>query len=195
MRKQRSTSDKTPDNLTAHARVRRPGQHLTPEERKVAQETFLKSFALTANVRAACMKAGVSRETIYQWQEHDDAFGILFRQASSDANDLIRAELFRRAVQGVEEPVVSSGKLVYIEDERGQKKPLTKKVYSDQLLSLLAKARMPEFRERQRVEMSGPDGEPIQTIHQQMDLSMLTGEQLAQFKQWLLDAQRRNATR
>jgi hypothetical protein len=192
MKKDRST----PDSMTTYARVRRPGQHLTAEERKVAQETFLKSFALTANVRAACMKAGVSRETIYKWQEHYTEFGLRFRQASEDANDLIRAELFRRAVQGVDEPVVSSGKLVYTEDERGQKKMLTRKVYSDQLLSLLAKARMPEFRERQRVEMSGPDGEPIQMQQQTMpDLSMLTSEQLAQFKQWLLEAQRRNAAR
>lgn len=190
MKKERSTTDKK----TTYTRTstRRQGQHMTAEERKVAQETFLRSFALTANVRAACLKAGVARSTIYAWQEHDTAFGLRFRQASEDANDLIRAELFRRAVQGVEEPVVSVGKLVYIE-ENGQRKPLTRKVYSDQLLSLLAKARMPEFRERQRVEMSGPDGEPIQTMNQQMDLSMLTNDQLAQFKQWLLEAQRRNA--
>jgi hypothetical protein len=174
---------------------RRNGQHMSAEERKVAQEEFLKAFAMTANVRAACMKAGIDRSTVYRWQEHDTEFGLKFRQASEDANDVIRAELFRRAIQGTEKPVVSMGKAVYVETEDGRKKPLMERVYSDNLLSLLAKARMPEFRERQRVEMSGPDGEPIQMHQQQMDLSMLTDDQLAQFKQWLLDAQRRNTSR
>jgi hypothetical protein len=173
---------------------RRRGQHMTSSERQAAQEVFLQTFSMTANVRAACMKAGIDRSMVYRWQEHDTEFGLKFRQASEDANDVIRAELFRRAIQGVEKPVVSMGKAVYVETEDGRKRPLMERVYSDNLLSLLAKARMPEFRERQRVEMSGPDGEPIQ-MQQQMDLSMLTDEQLAQFKQWLLDAQRRNTAR
>jgi hypothetical protein len=96
------------------------------------------------------MKAGISRNTVYEWQEKDETFGFKFRQASEDANDLIRGELFRRAVQGYEKPVVSVGKQVFVDG-----KPLMERVYSDNLLSLLAKARMPEFREKQQIEHSG----------------------------------------
>lgn len=151
---------------TPHARKRRPGQRMTADERRATQEKFLKSFSMTANVRAACMAAGIDRTLVYQWAEHDEAFSLKFKQAELDANDVVRAELFRRAVQGVEEPVVSMGKLVYVEDEKkkGQMKPLTVRKYSDQLLSLLAKARMPEFRDKQQVEMSGPGGGPLQTV-------------------------------
>jgi hypothetical protein len=44
-------------------------------------------------------------------------------------------------------------------------------VYSDSLLALLARARLPEFREKQRIEHSGPGGGPI---HFQRDPKLLT---------------------
>ena len=139
-----------PDKLTP-TRARRPGKKLTKEERQQTQEKFLKSFAMTANVRAACMAAGISRTTIYEWQEKDETFSLRFKQAELDANDIIRAELFRRAIQGYEKPVTSLGRQVIGEDG----KPLMERVYSDNLLSLLAKARMPEFREKQQIEVNG----------------------------------------
>lgn len=147
-----------PDNLntsTPQTRKRRPGQRMTAQERAQAQEKFLKSFSMTANVRAACISAGIDRTLVYQWAEHNEEFSLRFKQAELDANDLIRGELFRRAVQGVEKPVVSMGKVVYTTDEKDKPKPLMERVYSDSLLALLAKARMPEFREKQQLEVSG----------------------------------------
>ena len=130
---------------------------MSATERKQAQEVFLQSFSMTANVRAACMKAGIDRSTVYRWQEHDTEFSVRFKQAELDANDLIRGELFRRAVQGYEKPVVSMGKQVFVEEElpNGKKvyKPLMERVYSDNLLSLLAKARMPEFRDKTTITL------------------------------------------
>jgi hypothetical protein len=138
------------DSVTPNTRKRRPGQRLTADERKTAQKTFLDAFSMTANVRAACLKAGISRNTVYEWQEHDDTFSFQFKQATEDANDMIRAELFRRAVQGYDKPLVSMGKVVYGQDG----KPLNERVYSDQLLSLLAKARLPEFKEKQQIDLN-----------------------------------------
>jgi|GraSoiStandDraft_16_1057320.scaffolds.fasta_scaffold706165_2 hypothetical protein len=174
-----------PDSLTPQrTRIRRSGQRLTPDERKKAQEVFLQSFSMTANVRAACLKAGISRATIYEWAEHDTAFSILYKQAELDANDMIRAELFRRAVQGYEKPVVSVGKVVYGPDD----KPMMERVYSDSLLSLLAKARMPEFREKQSLDVNANVTGSIQGSDLSNDLRLLNNEQLAQFKTWLQDA-------
>lgn len=137
---------------------RRQGQSMTEAEREATKDVFLQAFSMTANVRAACLKAGIDRSTVYHWQEHDEEFGFKFRQASEDANDLIRGELFRRAVQGYEKPAVSQGKVVYVEETLpdGKKvyKPLMERVYSDNLLSLLAKARMPEFRDKQSIDMT-----------------------------------------
>lgn len=137
-------------NTATPQRTRRWGQRLTAEEKRIAQEKFLKSFSMSANVRAACMAAGIDRSTVYKWAEHDEQFSIQYKQAELDANDMIRAELFRRAVQGYEKPVVSMGKVVYGPDG----KPMMERVYSDSLLSLLAKARMPEFRDKQTIDFS-----------------------------------------
>lgn len=159
---------------SSHIRTsrRRKGQRLTPEQKRQAQDTFLKTFAMNANVRAACLAAGIDRSVIYQWLEKDTAFTVLYHEAEKDADDMIRAAIFQRAIRGYEKPVVSMGKIVYEEtpvldalgkpvlDEKGRPvvrygKPLTETVYSDALLALLAKARMHEFREKQQVEMSG----------------------------------------
>ncbi len=177
------------NSTTPQRTRRRQGQRMTAEERKTAQEKFLKSFSLTANVRAACLNAGVDRSQIYRWQEHDELFSFKFKQATEDANDMIRGEMFRRAVQGVEEPVVSVGKVVYVEDEKekGKMKMLTVKKYSDNLLSLLAKARMPEFREKSQVDATVSVSGSVNDMSN--DLKLLSGEQLATFKTWLLEAQ------
>lgn len=152
-------------NSATPLRTRRMGQKMTAQEREQAKKKFLDVFGKTANVLAACQSAGIDRSTVYRWKEVDDTFLVQFNLASEDANDRIRAELFRRAVQGVEKPVVSMGKVVYTTDEKNKPKPLMERVYSDSLLALLAKARMPEFREKQQMELSGPDGGPIQVQH------------------------------
>lgn len=119
---------------------------------------------------AACKSAGVDRNTIRAWQEHDETFGFQFKQAEADANDVIRAAIFTRAVQGVDKPLHYQGRLV--KDERG--KPATVKDYSDTLLIFLAKSRMPEFRDKQQVEVSGT-----------LDVNTLASEADAKFSAWL----------
>lgn len=130
---------------------RRRGQRLEEQQRAAAQATFLASFAQTANFTAACRDAGVDRSTAYRWQEHDEAFALRYRQAEGEANDVIRGAIFRRAIEGIDKPLHYQGRLV--KDEYGE--PATVKEYSDTLLIFLAKARMPEFREKQQVEQSG----------------------------------------
>lgn len=162
----------TIDTLTPQ-RTRRHGQRMTAEERKQVQRKFLDAFGRTANITAACMQAGISRQTVYVWQEHYTEFGLEFQEANKRANDVLFGEAWRRATQGDESYVVSAGKLVYGPDG----KPLMERKRSDRLLELLLKARMPEFRDKQQVEVSGPGGGPIQ--HQLVHaLAQLPPEQL-----------------
>jgi hypothetical protein len=145
--------------------MRRQGQRMNAKERKAAQEKFLKSFSMTANVRAACLNAGIDRSMVYYWQEHDTEFSLQFNIASEEANDMIRAALWKRGVEGVERRVISMGRVVCEEepmldaqgkpvyDAKGKPlmrsgKPIMEREYSDSLLSLLAKARMPEYRDK-----------------------------------------------
>lgn len=126
------------DSLTpTRARKRRSGQQLGKRAREQAQAAFLQHFARYANVAAACRKVGISRAIVYQWQEHDEAFAIAYKQAELDAADVLRREAFRRAVVGWEEPVVSAGKMV-----------CTVRKKSDAVLLAMLKARVPEYRDK-----------------------------------------------
>ena len=127
---------------------------MTAQERKTAQDAFINAMANTANVRAACIAAGISHAIVYQWQEHDTEFGIRFREANQQANWLLFGEAWQRAFKGQERFVVSQGKLVMAPDG----KPQTYYEKSDRILELMLKARLPEFRDKQQVEMTGKDG-------------------------------------
>ena len=96
--------------------------------------------------------AGVNRATVYRRKDGDSDFAEAFEAAQADSCDVLEQEGFRRAHDGVEEPLVSAGRLVL--DPAGQ--PLMVRRYSDRLLEFLLKARDPKrFSERHRLEHSG----------------------------------------
>lgn len=136
-------------------REKRPrGRNLTDEERLKAQAAFLAEYAKRGTITHACRKAGISFETYYGWQEHDEQFALMFNQAKVAYNDTLRAEINRRAVEGVLKPVFFQGKLAgHIRE------------FSDTLLIVQAKARMAEYREKQTIEHTGPDGGPMKHEH------------------------------
>jgi hypothetical protein len=123
------------------------------------QERFLKALAETGNITAAVALAGTSRTRVYELRKADENFQAAWDEAENSASDKLEAEAWRRAVDGVQEPLVSGGKIV--RDDDGN--PIATRRYSDAMLTLLLKARRPEkFRERSSVEMSGPGGKPIE---------------------------------
>lgn len=130
---------------------RRQGVRLTPQQKKAAKEVYLRTFKNTGNIRASCLAAGIDRSTVREWEEHDPIFCLESQMAGKDVDDLIEAELFRRAMHGDKEPVVSMGKVV--RDDEGEVMTVTKR--SDAILMFIAKARMPKYREKQQIEHSG----------------------------------------
>jgi hypothetical protein len=156
---------------------------MTKEERGKAQEAFLKAMENTANVRAACMHAGIHPSTVYQWAEHDLQFSIRFKEANTQANWLLFGEAWHRAVQGEERYYISRGEVVRGPDGN----PVTYREKSDRLLELLLKARLPEFREKQHIEMNANVSGSVKSDLSD-ELRLLSKEQLAQFKAWLVEA-------
>lgn len=123
------------------------------------RESFLKALGQTGNISAAVVLAGTSRTRVYELRKVDEDFRAAWDEAENNASDKLEAEAWRRAVDGVQEPLVSAGKI--IRDDDGN--PVAIRRYSDAILTLLLKARRPEkFRERSSVEMSGPSGKPIE---------------------------------
>jgi hypothetical protein len=107
-----------------------------------ARERFLQVYAQCGNVTHAAKLAGVGRATVYIWEEHDAEFALAFRQAGIQATEVLEKEAWRRAKDGIAEPVYQHGKQVG-----------TIQRYSDQLLMFLLRARAPE-RYRDRVDVS-----------------------------------------
>lgn len=125
------------------AEMRRDGMRRSwPGVANRKQLAFLAAFRVTANLTLSARVARVHRATVYRWQEHDDAFGLAYQQAEQESTDLLEAEAFRRAYEGVysEKPIVRDGAVVAT---------TTEIQYSDALMTFLLKARRPgKYRER-----------------------------------------------
>jgi hypothetical protein len=80
-------------NRSARAGQRRAG---TVE----VKQRFLDAYARTGNVTQSVLEAGVSRRTVYTWQETDEQFVVAMREAENQAIELLEAEARERATTG-----------------------------------------------------------------------------------------------
>lgn len=129
------------------------------------KRAFLVAYSESGNVAASCAQIGIDRSAEWHWRS-DPAFVEAKAVAWQLAAEKLEAEAFRRAHDGVEEPVYQGG----AEVGRVRK-------YSDTLLIFLLKGAKPNtYRDQWKGEISGPDGGPIRTA---VDLSKLTEDELA----------------
>ena len=126
------------------------GRALTKVTRQRARETFLAELARRGNVSAAAEIATMSRRWFYEEREGDPQFAAAWDEALETAIDAMELEARRRAVEGVEKPIIGRvGK-----DQDGI--ITTVREYSDSLMTLLLKAHRPDkYRERQQIEHTG----------------------------------------
>jgi len=112
---------------------------------KASRQRFLKYLAASGSVSLAAEAAEVARSSLYHLREHDSCFAAAWTEAVEIATDALEAEARRRAIEGVETPVIYGGRMV--RDDAGN--PLSVRRYSDSLLALLLRAHRPEkYRER-----------------------------------------------
>lgn len=106
---------------------------------------FLAALRQCPNIGEACQAAGIGRRTVYEWREDDEDFAKEWEDAVQDGVDVLEKEMWRRGVEGYEEPVFFQGQSV----ESVRK-------YSDSLAMFLAKGHRPEkYRERHDVSSKG----------------------------------------
>ncbi len=136
----------------ATAKKRRAKKRKASETAKQRrQRLFLQHLAQTGNVSDAARVAGVGRPQVYKWRSLDAALAERWDDALVEATDALELEARRRAAEGVLEPVFHQGKPVG-----------AIRKYSDTLLIFLMKGNNPgKYRERR--ELTGPDGGPIET--------------------------------
>lgn len=90
------------------------------------QMTFLGTLAKTGCVRDACRVAAISTTSAYRYRTRDAGFARAWARALAEASPALEAAAYQRAVEGVDEPIVSGGKIIG-----------NRKKYSDPLLKTL----------------------------------------------------------
>lgn len=115
-----------------------------------ARTAFLDELRKRGNVSEAAAVAGIGRRTAYEVRDRDPEFAAAWDEAIEAAVDAMEAEAWRRAVEGVDEPVFGRvGK-----DQDGEVGTIRR--YSDALMNTLLKAHRPEkYRERIDVQQHG----------------------------------------
>lgn len=142
-------------------------QKETQEKRKGA---FLVALAANyGNVSRAAEAVSIPRCSVYQWRHEDEAFAKAWDNVIESAIDAAEQELYRRAVDGVDEPVYQKGECVG-----------TIRRYSDTALIFLLKGRRPEtWNPPQKIAATNVEGTapaPLLVAHAEM--SAATKEEL-----------------
>jgi hypothetical protein len=114
---------------------------------------FLRSLEQGWSVTHAAARAGRHRRRFYDVREQDEAFRVQWDEALEAGTCVLEDEARRRAVDGIED---------FVLDKFGVEHP--KRVYSDNLLMFLLRARRPDvYRENaQRLELTGRNGGPVE---------------------------------
>lgn len=129
------------------------GRALTERTRQRARRAFLAELGQRGNVSAAAVAGKLSRVWFYEERHRDANFAAAWDTALDTAIDAMELEARRRAVEGVEKPIV--GRV----DKDRDGVITTVREYSDSLMALLLKAHRPEkYRERTDVHHSGELG-------------------------------------
>lgn len=83
---------------------------------------FLDALRTTGVVARACRAAGIASVTAYRLRDSDADFANDWDNALEDATDALEAEARRRALEGIEEPVIYQGQPtpIWERDEDGE---------------------------------------------------------------------------
>jgi len=136
---ERSVSDSPPVRVNKSGRFARV--HAVQLKR-----AFLEAYSKYGNIGHCADLVGIGRNLIYTWQEQDQEFSLAFQQAEKRAIETLEHEAWRRAVEG--SPYTRTSYY------RGEPVGTDHKIeYSDQLLTLLLRAKVPE-RYRDRVDVN-----------------------------------------
>lgn len=152
---------------------------LTPER----LTAFCAALSETGQVKKACAAVGISAYTAYEWRKNIPDFADAWANAMKVAVLGMESEAIRRAVDGIDEPVIHQGQFQYkydydaIDPETGEKyhptfapvlrdadghpQYATVKKYSDTMLIFTLKAHDPKYRDNSKVTLAGDPEAPL----------------------------------
>lgn len=118
------------------------------------QDLFLQILENTASPKLAAEKCGISRRLAFEYKSKDLEFRKKWEAAVEIALDYLMEEGYRRAVIGIDQPVIYQGQVAQqVDPETGESFPLTVKQHSDRLLEVMLKWRYPQMGDKLRVKV------------------------------------------
>ncbi len=162
------------NNLTGASYIERSwrlGGPMSVVQRKEAKDLFLDELKRVHSVSLACEYAQISRTTAYDWRGKDEVFATSWKDAVERSRDIARSSIYQRGILGWDEPIISMGQVVYsyksVIDDDGRPmfdkkgKPITQRdevvtihKWSDSLALGYAKANLPEYKEKQQIDLT-----------------------------------------
>jgi len=127
------------------------------------RKAFLDALATCGNVSQAAKVANCTREGAYKLRTHDAEFAAAWDDALEQAADRLEQEAWRRAHDGVAEPLTCAKGLIL--DEMGN--PVMVRKYSDTLLIFLLKGARPQ-KYRDNVSVTAPTTLGVSVVLEQM---------------------------
>lgn len=100
------------------------------------QERYLEHLAATGLKRRSAHLTGVSYQVVQNLRAKDDEFALKCEEALEDYRESLEAEAYRRAVEGVKEPIIGGRNKDKIVVEVSR--------YSDRLMEKLLNANIPD---------------------------------------------------
>ena len=102
-------------------------------------EVFLTAYRKTGLMQQSAKLAGLSKHDIDKYAAGKTAasenFALNLQDAAETWSDVIRSEITRRAIEGIDRDIYFKGRWI-----------ATEKVFSDPLLSKMAEATLPEYK-------------------------------------------------
>jgi len=133
------------ERMGMHAGPGEPGDGPGNADRGRAEDDavaiFLDALAYNGNPFAASRISGLSRRRVGRLREEDAEFAAAYDEALDDAADRLEEEAWRRALEGVPQPVMRGGQVV-LDPDTG--KAMTVRRYSDALLVMLLRGNKPD---------------------------------------------------
>lgn len=123
---------KLPSGKVVTLKKKKPNTTAGVDETEI-REQFLALIREGITDKDAAKACGCGTKYFQRRRANDPAFEEAYKEARQDGNDVIRAEIRRRGVDGVKRAIYHDGKVVGHKQE-----------YSDPLLMFLAKSRMPD---------------------------------------------------
>lgn len=152
---------------------------LTPEK----LTAFCAALSETGQVKKACAAVGISMYTAYEWRKNIPDFADAWANALKVAVLGLESEAIRRAVEGVDEPLVHKGEFTFLRDfgaldpetgetvhpayapvlrdANGAPQYATVKKYSDTMLIFTLKAHDPKYRDNSKMTLAGDPENPL----------------------------------